>query len=137
MEANNFNQMMMGMNPMNNMNQMEMNMNQINNMNLVMMDMMNPFGIDVNPMNNMMMFPNNPLMNDLNNEENFQIDNLNCKNIRLYYGDEFISNFTISKDENYNFLSEKLKSILFSFGKKTYCGPHKVKLLKENILMRH
>ena len=119
MEANNFNPMMMGMNPMNNMNQMEINMNQINNMNLMMMAMMNPFGIGENTMNNNMMnFPNNPLMNDLNNEQN-----LNSKNIRLFYGCEFITNVTITKDERENI--EKLKSILFSFGKKTYRPPHK------------
>ena len=44
MEAINFNSMMMGTNPMMGMNQM----------------------------NDMMMFPNNPLMNNLNNVENFK-----------------------------------------------------------------
>ena len=112
MEAINFNSMMIGMNPMINMNQTEMMNKMMMGMNQ-MMEMNQMMGM--NQMNDMMMFPNNPLMNNLNNVENCQTYNPNYKYIRLFFGDEYITNVTIFKDEKYYSLCEKLKSILFSF----------------------
>ena len=99
-------------NPM--MNQMRMNqinpqMPMVNGMGPMCMNQM----MGMNQMNDMMMFPNNPLMNNLNNVENFQTYNPNYKYIRLFFGDEYITNVTIFKDEKYYGLCEKLKYFLF------------------------
>ena len=127
MEAINFNSMMIGMNPMINMNQTEMMSKMMMGMNQ-MMEMNQMMGM--NQMNDMMMFPNNPLMNNLNNVENCQTYNPNYKYIRLFFGDEYITNVTIFKDEKYYSLCEKLKSILFSFGKKVYRRPYENEIIE-------
>ena len=139
---NNMNPMGM-MNPMNNMNPIGMiyPMNNMNPMGMInpigminAMGMINPIDM-INPMNNMnsmnnvniennmdmimdnTMFPNSPCMNDLNNIDNNDIDDKNCKSIKLYYEDEFIANVTLFINEN---PKEKFKSILYSLGKKDY-----------------
>lgn len=120
--------MMMGINPMNNINPVMMGMAN------PMMICMNPMGImnPMNPMNmgnnmdminNINMFPNNnPCMNNLNG-----IDNSQSKIIRLFYENEFITNVIISKNEN---IQEKLKSILYSLGKKIYRQPNKNEIVE-------
>ena len=118
--------MMMGINPMNNINPMMMGM--VNPMMMAMnpMGIMNPMnqinmGNNMDMINNINMFPNNnPCMNNLNG-----IDNSQSKIIRLYYENEFITNVIISKNEN---IQEKLRSILYSLGKKYIGDRMKMKL---------
>ena len=106
-------------NPMNNINPMGM-INPMNNINpMGMMNLMNNINIE-NNMDMIMdntMSPNSPSKNYLNNTDNNDIYNKNCKSIKLFYEDEFIANVTLFINENVN---EKFKSILYSLGKKVY-----------------
>ena len=120
--------MMMGINPMNNINPMMMGMANPMMMGMNPMGIMNPMnpmnmGNNMDMINNINMFPNNnPCMNNLNG-----IDNNQSKTIRLNYKNEFITNVIISKYEN---VSEKLKSILYSLGKKKYREPNKNEIVE-------
>jgi len=124
--------MMMGINPMNNINPIMMGM-----MN-PMMAGMNPMGImnPMNPMNmgnnmgmmnNINMSQNNPFMNNLNGINNFDINNQDCKIVRLNFENEYIPNVIISKNEN---IQEQLKSILYSLGKKQYRPPFRDEIVE-------
>ena len=125
-EPNNFNPMMMGINPMmiGMMNPMMMGMNpmgMVNSMNQINM------GNNMDMMNNINMLPNNPCMNNLNGINNFDLNNQNYKTIRLRYEDEIISNVIIFKNED---VPEKLKSILYSLGKKMYRAPFRNEIVE-------
>ena len=118
-------------NPMMN-NQMmnnQMMMYQMMNNQMMMNQMMN------NPMmNNSMTMINNPMMmglgfnmmNNINNYNNNQFNNIekpNCKKVMFYYDDKFIQNVDIYNDNNYEYLRNKLLSILKSSGIILYRRP--------------